>query len=229
MPRYGSVHRIVDFVSRTIPNRGSGAFRKLFAHRAIEFMKCLDAVQAKNPSVTLTAHTGDAIWLSFKGRRVFACLPRMNHISVLILKNGPPESKRLIALIRSAHRKYRLFRKKSTPSYVYFLWHAGRDDFPVLEKFVKGLPTLTDQYDTKRYVHPRNFPGEVRQLALEIFQRGGSYCPGFGNKHRHRVDLNRDRVEFDHILPYARGGSSSDLNVQVLCQDCNRAKHATSL
>jgi HNH endonuclease len=192
-------------------------------------MKVLDEVQAKNPLVTLAAHTGDAIWLSYKGRRVFACLPRLNHISILILKKGPPESKKLLATIKVAHRRQALFKNRSTPGYVYALWHAEAHTFPVLEKFVKRLPMLTMQGLASGRPHPRFFPGEVRQAAYEAFQRGGSVCPGFGARGRHKVKLDKERIEFDHILPHARGGSNSLFNIQVLCQACNRAKQATPL
>jgi len=31
-------------------------------------------------------------------------------------------------------------------------------------------------------------------------------------------------LEYDHIIPYSCGGSSSTQNIQLLCQKCNRSK-----
>ena len=50
----------------------------------------------------------------------------------------------------------------------------------------------------------------------------GRRCPGFGKQKPHKVGKN-DRVEYDHLIPYSRGGSSSVMNIQVLCMECNRA------
>jgi hypothetical protein len=35
---------------------------------------------------------------------------------------------------------------------------------------------------------------------------------------------NRERLEFDHIVPVSRGGSNTERNVELLCEVCNRAK-----
>jgi HNH endonuclease len=223
MPRYGQVHRTVDFVAKVIPKRGSGAFQKLFAHRVIDFLKTLDAVQEKNALVTITFHTGDAIWLSYRGRRVFACHPSVNHIGVQIRKDGPPESKKLMAAIRAAHKRVHkkkgIFEDQSNPDYIYFRWRTGPEALPVLERFIRRLPALTVQKLIRGKSHPRYFSGEVRQCALQEFERNGSYCPGFGSRRRHKVNRDKDRLEFDHILPYSKGGASSELNVQVLCSE----------
>lgn len=37
---------------------------------------------------------------------------------------------------------------------------------------------------------------------------------------------SQDRLEFDHIIPFARGGANTYRNVQLLCESCNRAKSA---
>jgi len=55
-------------------------------------------------------------------------------------------------------------------------------------------------------------PSEVRR-AVWIRDRGA--CARCGN---------RERLEFDHIVPVSRGGSSTERNVELLCERCNRTK-----
>ncbi len=38
---------------------------------------------------------------------------------------------------------------------------------------------------------------------------------------------SRERLEFDHIVPVSKGGSSTERNVQLLCEHCNRKKAAS--
>jgi HNH endonuclease len=35
---------------------------------------------------------------------------------------------------------------------------------------------------------------------------------------------SREKLEFDHIIPVVDGGSSTERNVQVFCESCNRGK-----
>lgn len=34
----------------------------------------------------------------------------------------------------------------------------------------------------------------------------------------------QERLEFDHVIPLAKGGSNTERNIQLLCESCNRAK-----
>jgi len=58
----------------------------------------------------------------------------------------------------------------------------------------------------------RHIPRDVRQ---RVWQRYGGQCAECGAT---------DYLEFDHIIPVARGGSNGESNVQLLCRRCNGEK-----
>lgn len=50
---------------------------------------------------------------------------------------------------------------------------------------------------------------------LALFERFDSRCAKCGDT---------ERIEIDHIMPVARGGTNSPSNLQLLCKPCNRSK-----
>jgi 5-methylcytosine-specific restriction endonuclease McrA len=80
-----------------------------------------------------------------------------------------------------------------------------------LEKVRRETETLERLGDFPR--SPReSIPEAVR---LFVWQRDGGRCVRCGS---------RDRLEFDHIIPLSAGGSTTERNLQLLCESCNRAK-----
>ena len=57
-------------------------------------------------------------------------------------------------------------------------------------------------------------PEDVRVF---VWKRDGGRCVHCGSQ---------ENLEFDHIIPLAKGGSSTSRNVQLLCETCNRRKSA---
>jgi 5-methylcytosine-specific restriction endonuclease McrA len=55
-------------------------------------------------------------------------------------------------------------------------------------------------------------PDSVR---LFVWQRDQCKCVKCGGA---------EKLEFDHIIPIAKGGSNTERNIQLLCEQCNRAK-----
>lgn len=55
------------------------------------------------------------------------------------------------------------------------------------------------------------------RVKREVWDRDGGKCVLCGSS---------ERIEFDHVHPVSKGGSSSASNVQLLCRTCNRKKRA---
>jgi hypothetical protein len=53
------------------------------------------------------------------------------------------------------------------------------------------------------------------EVRIAVWRRDQGRCARCGN---------RENLEYDHIVPVTKGGGNTERNVELLCQDCNRAK-----
>ncbi|MFA5223626.1 MAG: HNH endonuclease [Candidatus Omnitrophota bacterium] len=53
------------------------------------------------------------------------------------------------------------------------------------------------------------------EVKMYVWQRDGGKCVKCGSK---------ESLEYDHIIPFSKGGSSTERNIQLLCEKCNRSK-----
>ena len=51
----------------------------------------------------------------------------------------------------------------------------------------------------------------------EVWRRDQACCVDCGS---------REKLEFDHIIPWSEGGSNTARNLELRCESCNRAKGA---
>lgn len=60
--------------------------------------------------------------------------------------------------------------------------------------------------------------GITRDIMLKVVRRDGQVCCIC---HKNVPDVE---IEFDHIIPHARGGPTHAENIRLLCRTCNRQK-----
>jgi hypothetical protein len=63
-------------------------------------------------------------------------------------------------------------------------------------------------------------PHIPRSVMLRVVRRDNNQCQMCGKL------LRDNEIEFDHIIPRSRGGSSEEHNLRVACMECNRTKGA---
>ncbi len=74
------------------------------------------------------------------------------------------------------------------------------------------LQTAFDGVTEGRTKSREPIPEAVR---IAVWNRDGGRCVKCGSK---------ERLEYDHIIPVSKGGSSTTRNIELLCETCNRSK-----
>jgi hypothetical protein len=72
---------------------------------------------------------------------------------------------------------------------------------------------LTETKDRRK--HSRSIS---REVMLKVVRRDGQICQEC------HEPVRDNEVEFDHIIPFSKGGASTADNIRLVCYDCNRKK-----
>lgn len=95
------------------------------------------------------------------------------------------------------------------------------------EQWQRAMQMQRDQEDSERARFMAMLSGETEtktrkgipeSVRHEVWRRDGGSCVECGS---------REKLEFDHIIPWCLGGSDTARNLRLLCELCNRAKGAT--
>lgn len=81
-----------------------------------------------------------------------------------------------------------------------------------------SLYTMMVGYGAYRRLEHTSREPIPRSVRLFVWQRDRGQCVQCGS---------REQLEFDHIIALASGGSSTERNIQLLCEACNRSKGST--
>ena len=77
--------------------------------------------------------------------------------------------------------------------------------------------TFGDEEEDEKQENVRTISGKTR---LDVFERDDYRCQMCG-----RTVEDGIKLHIDHIVPFSKGGSNEMDNLQVLCHECNLAKH----
>ena len=223
MHKYGSIYRTCDFIERLISRRPNEANLR-HAFDVMCLIKKLEEHQQNNQNITLNIHARDGIWVSYKGSYLCLIIPAQKGLRLFLGTPFTSEAKKLAKIAGTNEPTGYFSPRHVNKKQHYKQWQLKYGGYKILENYVGSLSSKISRSDAIRGRHPRNFPGDVRRIALEIFEDEGRWCPGVKGKTKRHKLTKVDQIEFDHVLPYAKGGPSSALNIQVLCVTCNRKK-----
>ena len=90
--------------------------------------------------------------------------------------------------------------------YFFYDWWVGDDD----DEWDEDDEWYEDDDKPKRKRKPIS-----QNIKDKVWRRDGGKCVECGSK---------EKIEFDHIIPFSKGGTDTYRNLQILCEKCNRSK-----
>lgn len=137
----------------------------------------------------------------------------MKILQDLNLKTAPGVLKKIIALSQQKAIDVGPFLK----NFHQYLRLAGEEKHPITPERVDLYLRFSGMGEDALEKNNRNILSDVKR---EVWRRDNGQCV---------VCKSNERLEYDHIIPFVRGGSNTARNIQLLCESCNRAKGAKVL
>ena len=94
---------------------------------------------------------------------------------------------------------------------------AGKNDANWREFVENYARNSVIHYESDAPPERRHFEAMKPTISAGLFDKYNNKCAQCGSS---------EKLEIDHIIPIARGGSNETTNLQILCRKCNRKKGA---
>lgn len=78
----------------------------------------------------------------------------------------------------------------------------------------KAMERLRTKFSDVETITQRREP-IPEKVRIFVWQRDGGRCVTCGGN---------ENLEFDHIIPFSKGGSATERNIQLMCRSCNASK-----
>ena len=115
------------------------------------------------------------------------------------------------------HEYFRLLSILNPESNAYISQFSPED--VACRVFGHTCPVFFHQSGASETREPRQEGRHIpRKVMLQVVRRDGHVCQSC------RVNVPDNEIEFDHIIPVAKGGPTTVENLRVLCRACNRNK-----
>jgi len=140
----------------------------------------------------------------------------------LVLKNKDDEEVSFLDLLIPYTSLVNLTMKEgNSPLGVYLknhlIWDFGslRNGTPI----IRGITFFTNSNYEPLFVEETNSSESTRRISQQVmdkvWNRDNGRCISCGSN---------QKLEFDHIIPFSKGGSNTYRNILLLCESCNRQK-----
>ncbi len=97
----------------------------------------------------------------------------------------------------------------------YILLELGKSEIllcPECENIIKESDEICEHCGSDLKKRSRYIPKTIKKI---VWLRDNGKCVECGS---------RENLEFDHIIPFSKGGANTVKNVQILCSKCNKKK-----
>jgi tetratricopeptide (TPR) repeat protein len=142
--------------------------------------------------------------------------PKCNELEVLILSLSP-NARSVSVRCKHCHYEYRVKLEPDDPKKLIYLFNSCLEEKATISRYGNdAIPFWRMEIKKRQFTNQRMpIPSSVKKA---VWKRDGGKCVNCGSE----VD-----IEYDHIIPLAKGGSSTIQNIQILCKKCNRKKSAS--